>query len=44
MLWEHHRYDLSVEAHVLKPEYEGMFTDEERRICRERLKEFGYRF
>lgn len=41
-LWEHRRLDLSVEAHVLKPEYEDLFTDEERRICRERLKEFGY--
>lgn len=42
-LWEHGRLDLSVEAHVLKPEYESLFTDEERRICRERLAEFGYK-
>lgn len=41
-LWEHQRLDLSVEAHVLNPEYETLFTDEERRICRERLIEFGY--
>lgn len=42
-LWEHGRLDLSVEAHVLKPEYAELFTDEERRMCRERLEEFGYR-
>lgn len=41
-LWEHHRLDLSVEAHVLKPEYEVLFTEEERRICKERLAQFGY--
>ncbi len=42
-LWEHHRLDLSVEAHVLKPEYAALFTQEERRICQERLAQFGYR-
>ncbi len=42
-LWEHKRLDLSVEAHVLKPEYAELFTDEERRICRERLEQFGYK-
>lgn len=42
-LWEHGRLDLSVEAHVLKPEYEPLFTEEERRICRERLEQFGYK-
>lgn len=41
-LWEHGRLDLSVEAHVLKPEYAELFTDEEHRMCRERLKQFGY--
>ena len=41
-LWEHGRLDLSVEAHVLKLEYAELFTDEERRICRERLEQFGY--
>lgn len=41
-LWEHHRLDLSVEAHVLKPEYAELFTEEERALCRDRLKEFGY--
>lgn len=41
-LWEYNRLDLSVEAHVLKPKYAELFSDEERRMCRERLKEFGY--
>lgn len=41
-LWEHGRSDLSVEAHVLKAEYAELFTDEERRMCRERLEQFGY--
>ena len=43
-LWECGRLDLSVEAHVLKPEYRELFTDEERELCIERLKEFGYNF
>lgn len=34
-LWEHGRLDLSVEAHVLKPEYAELFTEDERRMCRE---------
>src|SRR5699024_940448 len=41
-LWEHGRLDLSVEAHVLKAEYAELFPDEERRMCRERLEQFGY--
>lgn len=43
-LWEHGRLDLSVEAHVLLPQYAELFNDEEKRMCRERLLEFGYRF
>lgn len=42
-LWEHGRLDLSVEAHALKPEYAELFTDEERKMCRERLAQFGYK-
>lgn len=42
ILWEHGRLDLSVEAHVLKPQYEELFTDEERLICRDRLESFGF--
>ncbi len=44
VLWENNRLDLSVEALVLKPEYNDLFTDEEREICRKRLIEFGYKF
>ena len=42
-LWECGRLDLSVEAYVLKDEYKELFTDEERKICRERLLDFGYK-
>lgn len=41
-LWECGRLDLSVEAHVLKPEYRELFSPEERKLCTERLREFGY--
>jgi hypothetical protein len=42
VLWENGRLDLSVEALVLKPEYEELFTQEEQDICLSRLKEYGY--
>ena len=42
-LWEHHRLDLSVEAHILNPKYEELFTEQERSMCRERLRDFGYK-
>lgn len=42
-LWMCHRLDLSVEAHVLKPEYRDLFTDEDRKMCRGRLEKFGYK-
>jgi hypothetical protein len=29
-LWERHRLDLTVEAHVLKPEFQHLFTEDER--------------
>ena len=41
-LWEHHRLDLSVEALVLKPEYKSLFSENELKLCRDRLMEFGY--
>lgn len=44
ILWEYSRLDLSVKAYVLKPEYRELFTDEERVLCMERLKKFGYHF
>ena len=44
ILWEHGRLDLSVEAHVLKPEYQTLFTPEERQLCKDRLIDVGYHF
>jgi hypothetical protein len=41
-LWERGRLDLTVEAHVLRPEFEILFTDQEREMCRARLSEYGY--
>jgi hypothetical protein len=41
-LWEHDRLDLSVEVHVLRPEFAGLFTDGERRIARKRLEDYGF--
>lgn len=41
-LWEAGRLDLSVEAHVLLPEYVELFTEAERRIARGRLAQYGY--
>jgi hypothetical protein len=37
-LWEAKMLDHSVEAAVLKPKYEALFTLEERRIARQRLE------
>lgn len=42
VLWENKRLDLSVEAHVLKPEYRELFSNKEIDMCRKRLEEFGY--
>ena len=41
-LYLNRRLDLSVEALVLKPEYRSLFSDEERRICREVHEGMGY--
>jgi len=41
-LWELDRLDLSVEFHVIKPEYDSLFTEEERQICKNRLREYGF--
>jgi hypothetical protein len=43
VLWEHKRLDLSIEAHVLKSNYNELFNDHERTMCRERLERFGYK-
>lgn len=42
VLWENNRLDLSVEAHVLNPQYSELFTEDEKEICRNRLREFGF--
>lgn len=36
------RLDLTVEAQALLPQYEALFTPEERGLCRARLVEHGY--
>ena len=41
-LWEKGRLDLSMEAHILKPEFRELFTDAERRLAEGRLRQFGY--
>src|SRR5947199_7520587 len=41
-LYEHHRLVLTVEAHVLKPEFQHLFTPEELDIARTRLRQYGY--
>ncbi len=42
-LWQHNRLDLTVEAHVLKPEFADLFTDDDRQRARERLELYGWR-
>ncbi len=41
-LWERQRLDLTIEAHVLQPRFEALFTDDERDICHQRLQNYGY--
>jgi len=41
-LWELGRLDLSVEALVIKNEYNILFTDEEISTAKRRLEELGY--
>ena len=42
-LWSHHRLDLTVEVHVLRQEYEVLFTDADRQRARERLELYGWK-
>jgi hypothetical protein len=42
-LWECKRLDLTVEAYVLKPEWQGLFTQDEMAIARKRLSDLGYK-
>ncbi|MDF2545775.1 MAG: hypothetical protein K0R93_673 [Anaerosolibacter sp.] len=41
-LWELRRLDLSVEALVLREEYSELFTQQEKDLCKSRLKDYGY--
>lgn len=43
-LWEKGRLDLTVEALVLKPDFQQFFTDDELAVARDRLERLGYRF
>jgi hypothetical protein len=42
-LWEAGRLDLTVEAHALDPQFERLFTADERRIAADRLRQYGFR-
>lgn len=41
-LWQCGRLDLTVEAHVLKPEFSSLFTSDEIMEAQDRLKQHGY--
>jgi hypothetical protein len=41
-LWSHHRLDMTVEARVLRDEFEGLFTDDDRQRARDRLALYGW--
>jgi len=41
-LWNHHRLDPTVEAHVLHEEFASLFTDADRQRARERLQLYGW--
>ena len=41
-LWERRRLDLTVEAMILRSEWQALFSEVERRIAVNRLREYGY--
>lgn len=41
-MWERQRLDLTVEAIILKPEWKELFSDDERKIAKTRLEQYGY--
>lgn len=41
-LWERGRLDLTVEALVLEPGWEALFTEEELKTARKRLNQYGF--
>jgi DNA-binding transcriptional regulator YhcF (GntR family) len=42
-LWEKDRLDLSVEALIVQREFQELFPDEIVKICKRKLKQFGYK-
>lgn len=42
-LWEEKRLDLSVEALILQPEWQGLFNEDDKKAARRRLQQYGYR-
>ena len=42
-LWQKQRLDLSVEALILRPEWDSLFTDDERAIATKRLADYGWK-
>ena len=42
-LWEKGRLELSMEAIIVKPEYQELFSPEIISICTKKLKKFGYK-
>ena len=42
-LWEKGRLDLTMEAIIIKPEYQELFPLEMIDICRKKLEKFGYK-
>ncbi|NLB81252.1 MAG: hypothetical protein GX800_06525 [Clostridiaceae bacterium] len=43
-LWEKQRLDLTVEAHVIKDQYNSLFEQEEIEKARKRLQDYEYNF
>lgn len=41
-LWERKRLDLTVEALILKSQWDELFTEADREIARKRLSQYGY--
>ena len=41
-LWERGRLDLTVEAMILQPEWQPLFSERERQIAADRLRQYGY--
>jgi hypothetical protein len=41
-LWERRRLDLTVEAHVVQPRFQLLFTESELEAARQRLESYGY--